>query len=254
MAAGIILPAALALLAGCASQTTPKPAVAEKAPAAPVTTAPAPARDVDTNVLAAAAKPSAAWEGTGWKSLFDGQTLKGWQVTDFAGHGAVDCEAGLMVIEAGDALSGVNWTNEVPKMNYEVALDAMKLKGGDFFCGLTFPVGDAYCSLFVGGWGGTVVGLSSVDEEDASENETTQFIRFEPDRWYRVRVRVTEKKIEAWIDETKQVDLKTKDRKIGLRFGEIELSVPLGLATYQTTAAVREIKIRRLEGGEGAKN
>ena len=71
-------------------------------------------------------------------------------------HGETDCEAGLIVINAGTMLSGINYTNtnSLPKMNYEIALDAMKLKGDDFFCGLTFPVGDACSVSICGGWGG----------------------------------------------------------------------------------------------------
>ena len=156
------------------------------------------------------------------------------------------------MIESGDSLSGVNWTNGVPKTNYEVALDAMRVEGADFFCGLTFPVGETNCSLILGGWGGAVTGLSSVDGEDASENETSRNMKYERGRWYRVRVRVTDAKIEAWVDAEQIVDVKTKGRKIGLRFGEIELSRPLGLATYQTRAALREIKIRRLDVGAEA--
>jgi hypothetical protein len=159
----------------------------------------------------------------------------------------VSCESGLVNVNMGAGLSGLNWTNDAPKVNYEVALDAMRLQGSDFFCGLTFPVKDSYCSLILGGWGGAVTGLSSVDGQDASENETTQFMRFESGRWYRVRVRVTEKKIEAWLDEKKIVDLATAGRQISLRFGDIEQSKPLGIATYQTTAALREIKMRQLD-------
>jgi hypothetical protein len=59
-------------------------------------------------------------------------------------------------------------------------------------------------------------------------------------------VRVTIEKIEAWLDAEKIVDLPLTERKITLRFGEIDLSRPLGIATYQTTAALREIKLRQL--------
>jgi hypothetical protein len=195
----------------------------------------------------AAAVASAPLDGIGWESLFDGRTLNGWQVTDYGGHAAVHCEGGLMVFEPGDALTGVNWTNKYPKVNYEVALDAMRVDGSDFFCGLTFPVKDSFCTLILGGWGGKMTGLSSIDGNDASENETSQLINFEANRWYRVRVRVTEGKIEAWLDADKIVDLPTANRTIGLRFGEIEESKPLGLTTYQTRGAMREIKLRMLD-------
>lgn len=233
----------------------------EPAPSAPAATAqpPAPAapaqppatatnaaqNEVDAQLQKAAIQTSAPLEGAGWKPLYDGHSLGGWAVTDFAGHGAVSIESGLVVVDLGDALSGINYTNgNVPTMNYEIALDAMKVNGSDFFCGLTFPVADSWCSLILGGWGGGVVGISSVNGDDASENETSQLLRFENNKWYRVRARVTTKKIECWLDDKKVVDLKTAGKTIGLRFGEIELSKPLGIATYQTTAAFRNIQIR----------
>jgi hypothetical protein len=122
----------------------------------------------------------------------------------------------------------------------------MRLSGSDFFCGLTFPVRESHCSLIVGGWGGSVVGLSNVDGMDASENETTQFIDFQTGRWYRIRLRVTEQKIEAWIEQKKVVNLTTTGRKISLRFGDIEKCVPLGISSWMTGAALREIRLRRL--------
>jgi hypothetical protein len=43
------------------------------------------------------------------------------------------------------------------------------------------------------------------------------------------------------------VDLETKDRRIGLRGGEIEESLPLGIAAYQTQAALRNIRLREIK-------
>src|SRR6185503_15210351 len=150
------------------------------------------------------------------------KTLKGWRETDFAGRGEVRCEAGLLALNMGDPFTGVNWTNEFPKINYEIALDAMRVSGSDFFCGLTVPVGESFCSLIVGGWGGSLVGISSLDGADASENETTKFMNLEQGRWYRIRMRVTEKKIEVWIDQDKLVDVVTTGKRISLRPGDIE--------------------------------
>ena len=182
------------------------------------------------------------------------QTLAGWKSSGFESGGAVQVEnpfragGGAIVMEPGAFLSGVTWTNAdtLPTTHYEVALEAMKLAGNDFFCALTFPVGKTACTFVVGGWGGSVVGLSSVDGDDASENQTTEAMAFELNRWYRIRVRVTPDKIEAWIDDRQMVDLTTTDRKISLRFGDIENSLPLGVAAYQTRAAVRDVRIRQL--------
>jgi hypothetical protein len=186
--------------------------------------------------------------------MFDGQTLTGWRETQFAGHGEVRCQSGVMTLSMGDPFTGGNWTNDFPKVNYEVALDAMRLTGSDFFCALTVPVGTNFCSLIVGGWGGSLVGISSLDGMDASENETTKFSNFETGRWYRIRLRVTEKRIEGWIDKEKLVDVDTTDKRISVRPGDIELSQPFGLAAWQTGAAMREIKYRRVSGAAGKGN
>lgn len=252
IAASLAVAISLVLLAGCASRPA-KPEIQAKTAAPEPAVAKAATPDANELLKQAAAMLSMPWEGEGWKPMFDGKTLAGWRVTDFAGHGAAHLEAGLMVLDMGAVLSGVNWTNELPKTDYEVALDAMRVEGSDFFCALTIPVGEDFCSLIVGGWGGTVVGISSLDGQDASENETTQFIKFDPNHWYRVRLRVTPEKIQAWLDEKKVIDVAIKGRKITMRYGEIELSKPFGIATYQTSAALREIKMRRLDSVADAK-
>ena len=195
-------------------------------------------------ITRAAAQASAPIDGEGWRDLFDGRSLTGWQVTDFKQGGSVEVRDALLVFFMGDNFVGVNCTNELPKSNYEITLEAMRVAGDDFFCGLTFPVNDSFCSLIVGGWGGGVVGLSNIDGADASENETTKFITFEKGRWYRIRLRVTEQQIEAWIEQKKVVDVNTVGRKIALRFGDIERSKPFGLASWSTSSAFRGIKLR----------
>lgn len=234
------------ILTGCeSSRYEPATGLAGASPAAPPVERPA----TETEILArAGAQPMSPTEGDGWRTIFDGKSLKGWQVTDFQEGGHVEVHNGLLVFTKGDPFVGVNYTNEMPKLNYEVVLDAMIVSGSDFFCGLTFPVNNSHCSFIVGGWGGSVVGLSSLDGADASENETTQFVSFEPGRWYRIRLRVTEHKIEAWIEQKKVVDVQITGRKLSLRIGEIMMSKPFGLASYSTSAAFRQIKIRTVTG------
>jgi hypothetical protein len=234
----------LLLLPGCRS-TAPqssKPASSSKHSA----TAERRSKDsgIEASLAEAAARPSAQLAGAGWRAMFDQKSLAGWSETRFAGRGETECASGLMVLNMGDPLTGLNWTNDFPKINYEVSLEAVRLAGSDFFCGLTVPVGDAFCSLIVGGWGGSLIGISSFDGQDASENETTHFMNFEQGKWYRIRLRVTESRIEGWIDDEKLINVETTGKRISLRAGDIELSKPFGLATYQTTAAFRQIKFR----------
>ena len=134
-------------------------------------------------------------------------------------------------------------------MDYEFVLEGKKIDGDDFFCTTTFPVGDSFCSFVVGGWSGRVVGLSSIDSEDASANETRTNKEFKGDHWYKVRIRVSQKRIEAWIDGEKLVDLDTTDRKISIRV-ECNACKPFGIATYQTTGAVRNIRVRPLSDAD----
>lgn len=178
--------------------------------------------------------------------LFNGKDLKGWKETDFGGQGEVKVKDGQIIANMGASLTGVQYTNSVPTNNYAITMEAMKIDGSDFFCALTFPVDTNHCSLIVGGWGGGVVGLSSIDSLDASENETTKYVNFVKNKWHKIRVEVTSKAIKAFLDGEMLIDQKLKDHTIGLRPGPIELQVPLGLSTYQTTAAWRNIRITPL--------
>jgi hypothetical protein len=185
-----------------------------------------------------------------WKSLFDGKSLTGWKATNFGGEGDVAVRDGTVVMEQGNDMTGITYTRgDFPRVDYEVTLEGKRVAGSDFFCTTTFPVGDAYCSFVVGGWGGTVIGLSSLDERDASQNETGDFKEFKRDRWYRVRIRVTKDRIVTWINGAKVVDVATKGKKISIR-PECELCRPFGIATWRTTGAVRDVRVRPLTADE----
>jgi hypothetical protein len=187
-----------------------------------------------------------------WRKLFDGKTLQNWAATEFGGEGEVLVKEGQLVLEAGQPMTGATWKGgDLPKSNYEVRLEARKLEGSDFFLALTFPVQESHCSLVLGGWGGGVVGLSSINGFDASENETTVYESFTKEQWYKVRVRVTDGAVQAWLDDERIVNVPTKDNRFSLRI-EVDANRPLGMATYMTVGAYRNIEIRNLTAAEAA--
>ncbi len=181
---------------------------------------------------------------SGWELIFDGNTLEGWHITQFGTQGPVQVTDGTIVLGMGDGCTGITKEGDFPKINYEVILEAQKVSGNDFFCGMTFPVGESFCSLIIGGWGGPVVGLSSVDGNDASQNETRILKKFDHNKWYEIHLKVTEEKIEAFIDNEQIIDFTHTGRKLSIR-PEIELSKPFGICSWTTTAALRNIRIKQ---------
>jgi len=180
-----------------------------------------------------------------WQDLFDGKTLKGWKVPEFGGEGEVTVEEGKIVLEMGSSMTGIVFKGKVPKNNYELTLEGMRLEGCDFFATTTFPVGKDCCSFVTGGWGGTVVGLSCIDFYDASDNLTTNFVDFKDKKWYKFRIRVTDARIQVWIGDERCVNQKREGHRIGIR-DEVTLCCPLGVASYDTKSALRNIRIRGL--------
>lgn len=179
-------------------------------------------------------------------TLFDGRTLAGWEIADFIGGGEVRVEEGRIVLGRGDPMTGITWAQPFPHYGYEVTLEAMRVEGSDFFSAITFPVEDEFCTLILGGWGGSVVGLSSIEGADASENETRTYVPFEDGRWYRIRLRVAEGSIGAWIDDRQVVDFSHVGRLLSLRV-EVLANRPFGISTWNTTAALRGLEVRRME-------
>ena len=181
-----------------------------------------------------------------WQSLFDGKTLQGWRETAFTARGKVRVDNGAIVLGPGAPMTGVKLAREFPKSNYEVRFEGARIGGNDFFASFTFPVGDTFCTWVTGGWGGDIVGLSSLDGWDASDNETRSYFDFEKGRWYAFRLQVTPSRITGWIDDKQIVAVEITGRKVGLRPGEIQLSAPFGFASYGTTGALRKIEYRLL--------
>lgn len=184
--------------------------------------------------------------------LFDGKSLDDWEAKDAGASGNVELQDDQMIIGTGESLTGAVYKHKekLPVTNYEITLEAQRLDGLDFFCGLTFPVGDlkTCLTLVLGGWGGSVTGLSSIDGLDASENQTGHYRRFEDKKWYRVKVQVTPKNVSVWSNDEKIIDTDIEGKKVGLRAGAIEDFAPLSLTTYQTTAAIKNVKVKPLPG------
>ncbi|MBW3600163.1 MAG: DUF1080 domain-containing protein [Planctomycetes bacterium] len=183
-------------------------------------------------------------------SLFDGKSLAAWRVVDtqdFERHGPVEVKDGAIVLGVGQPASGIVWKGRPPRENYEISLEAKRMEGSDFFCGLTFPVGDSHASFIVGGWGGGVTGLSNIDGYSAVENQTTGYTEFLQDRWYRIRVRVTDKAVAAWIDDDQQFEVEHEDRRFSV-WWEQEPMRPLGIATWRTKGALRNMKLTPIDG------
>ena len=178
--------------------------------------------------------------------LFNGVDLTGWEITEFGTNGPVYVSDGKVVINYGDGCSGITWGNPFPTVNYEVSLEAQKTSGNDFFCGITFPVNENFCSLIVGGWGGPVVGISCIDGKDASENETKILKKFEKNKWYNIRLMVSTEKITAWIDDEKMVDFAYLGHRLYVR-PEVELSKPFGICTWITSAELKNIRLQLID-------
>ena len=180
-----------------------------------------------------------------WIPMFDGTSLKGWKVTPFTGRGDVKVESGMIRLGKG-RMTGITWTGEFPKSGYEIRFEAARLEGKDFFAALVFPVHDSYCSFINGGWDGTVVGLSNLDGNDASENDTSTIRDFDQGRWYAFRLAVADDRIRVWIDESVVIDVNIGGRDVGLRFDDTDLCTPLGFVSYATVGGIRRIEYRLL--------
>ena len=180
-----------------------------------------------------------------WISMFDGKSLTGWKVAPIPGRGQVQAKDGTIQLGKG-RMTGIAWTGEFPKSNYEIRFEGARLEGKDFFAALIFPVNDSYCSWINGGWDGTVVGLSSLDGNDASENDTSTIRDFEQGRWYSFRLKVTDTRIQAWIDDALAINVEIAGRNVGLRFDDTDLCIPLGFASYATTGGLRNVHYRLL--------
>lgn len=191
------------------------------------------------------ASPLTAQAAPPTRPLFDGTTLDGWKRSEFHPSGEVSVRDGVVFLAEGDPLTGITYAGEFPRDDYEVLVEARRLEGSDFFATITFPVRGDHLSLVVGGWGGRVVGLSSLEGDDASQNETTRSIAFENGRWYEIRLRVSAGRIRAHVDSEQVVDLDHEGRLLEPRI-EVLPSRPFGIATWNSSAEIRRVELTQL--------
>ncbi len=231
----------LALFCGLGLTCPPIPSAALLCAAEPATPAKEQAKET----------PKAVAAKVEWTVLFDGKTLKGWTAPNFGPQGEVEVKDGAMLLNFGDGITGITLDKKVefPTAGYEIELAAQRIEGNDFFCGLTFPVNKTSCTFVVGGWGGTVVGLSNINGQDAANNDTATFMDFKTKQWYKIRVRVIPERITTWIDDKQICDVDIRKLEIDVR-NEVELSKPLGITAWKTTASVKDIKYRKLSAEE----
>jgi hypothetical protein len=168
-----------------------------------------------------------------------------WTVADLSALPGVYELDDTLILEKGGDMTGIRWHGEAPSEPYEISLEAMRIAGSDFFCGLTVPYGDSAFSLIIGGWGGTCVGISNLNWLDAYNNETACFRNFNDHEWYTIRLRVVGEQIEAWIDGEKLVDVAVDGRDVDVRW-EMMAVTPLGIATWRTTGVIRNFQVKAL--------
>lgn len=181
-----------------------------------------------------------------WTPLPTGdQTI--WKASSFGGDGDVTFTPESISMTAGDPITGVRCLAKLPKENFEIELEGRRNNNFDFFCALTFPVGEnGQCSFVVGGWAGAVVGLSSVDDLDAARNSTKKLMHFENGQWYKIRTRVDEESIRCWIDDELVVHQPREGHKFDIRV-EMHESLPLGIAAFMCDSEIRNVRWRQLK-------
>jgi len=187
----------------------------------------------------------------GWVRLFNGETLRGWRVAKqggFARHGRVGVGRGCILLDTGNPATGIVCSRDVPTDNYELRLEAMRVGGTEDLCGILFPIGASHCYLGVGGWAwaGGKIALDQVDGRTGNDNITTRPFPVQQNRWYQVRLRVTPAAVTVWVDGLRQIELPRQGHKFSAAPGLLAPLKPLGIFTWRTRVACRNVLLRRV--------
>jgi hypothetical protein len=191
--------------------------------------------------------PVPAAEEMGWKSLLPSSGLEGWEITNFGGEGAIENNDGTLMLDRGEPMTGITRLGkDFPTENFELRWAAQRVDGSDFFAGVTFPVGNAHCSFICGGWGGGLIGISSINGNDASENETASYRNFKNGQWYQFKIRVDPTHISVWLDDEQILHVARENRRFSVR-AEVMRSRPLGYCVFQSKVLVKGWEFRTFE-------
>jgi hypothetical protein len=185
----------------------------------------------------------------GFKDLFDGTSLNGWEVVgrfwvvikgqpNSGQGGKVSVGDKQLVFEKGRPETGIKWKGAaLPKASYELLVEYNGLDGVD--CHIVFPVGKAHSVLDIGDKG------VRLDIADGHGNPTERARRSEGGRWYQARIRVSRTTVDVWIDEEKVTTYRWPGEKIRIH-PTWQPCRPLGVGTWGHRLAVRRIAIREL--------
>jgi len=142
--------------------------------------------------------------------------------------GKVAVRGGRLVLGPGGPYTGVAWTGEPPRTDYELTI-AARASGGHDFCNVTFPVGKAFCTLRPRAWG----------------------IALAPDSLHKLRLRVAAGRVQAWLDDKLVTDVPRSKAQTALPLA-FDAMKPLGVhASLGTRLAISSIELTRL-GPKGA--
>ena len=185
--------------------------------------------------------------------LLDDRHAPYWQQAGIPDEGSIWVKKGELTLNTGLPMTGCKftaWEKEgLPGTDYSISYEAMRLEGDDIFGMCTFPVTShqAHATFVIGGWGGTLTGISSIDFKDASENSTRAEQRFANGVWHRVRIEVRPDDLRAWVNDRLVVNVSIKGRRVTLRPGFIDHCVPFGFATWNTVGRVRGVVVETLK-------
>lgn len=182
-----------------------------------------------------------------WIDLSPHLMPEAWQATSFGGEGEIEFLADAVELGFGSPLTGLHWAGDLPLgPAYQLEVEASRIDGTDFFCGLNFPIGESAATVVLGGWGGALCGLSCIDGLDASMNATRSFQSFEPGESVRLRVEVSARQVRAWLDEEPLFVIERGGAQFELRT-EVTPGGRLGISSFQTRARIHAVRWRALK-------